>query len=148
MKQKIALLLVLAVLVLSVWRLIAQSGVAAPEEGTTIPTHQTDPEETEAETVTDPTESVLQTEAGYDPTAPTGEDPAEDAFVWNRTVIYSISYFSLKYKRKSSTLFMKLMDSSFHSGNALSSFPLNLSIFNRKSAHSFWFNWTNIGYIL
>ena len=79
MKQKIALLLVLAVLVLSVWRLIAQSGVAAPEEGTTIPTHQTDPEETEAETVTDPTESVLQTEAGSDPTAPTGEDPTEDA---------------------------------------------------------------------
>ena len=79
MKKKIVLLLVLAVLVLSVWRLIAQSGVAAPEEGTTIPTHQTDPEETEAETVTDPTESVLQTEAGSDPTAPTDEDPAEDA---------------------------------------------------------------------
>ena len=79
MKKKIALLLALAVLVLSVWRLIAQSGVAAPEEMTTIPTHQTDPEETEAETVTDPTESVLQTEAGSDPTAPTGEDPTEDA---------------------------------------------------------------------
>ena len=79
MKKKIALLLALAILVLCVWRLSAQSGDAVPEEVTTTMTYQTDPEETEAETVTDPTESVLQTEAGSDPTAPTGEDPTEDA---------------------------------------------------------------------
>ena len=78
MKKKIALLLALAILVLCVWRLIAQSADAAPEEGTTIPTHQTDPEVTEAETVSNPTESVSQTEAETDPTATTDEDPTED----------------------------------------------------------------------
>lgn len=78
MKKKIALLLALAVLVLCVWRLIAQSGDAAPEEGTTIPTYQTAPEATEAETVSDPTELVLQTESVTDPTVPTDEDPTEN----------------------------------------------------------------------
>ena len=79
MKKKIALLLALAILVLCVWRLSAQSGDAVPEEVTTTMTHQIDPEATEAETESHPTESVLQTEAETDPTAPTDEDPTEDA---------------------------------------------------------------------
>ena len=78
MKKKTALLLALAILVLCVWRLSAQSGDAVPEEVTTTMTHQTDPEATEAETEFHPTESVLQTEAETDPTATTDEDPTED----------------------------------------------------------------------